>query len=162
MIQQELTVICENATSAEVLDVGGKGLKLLDLKQNGYRVPSFFIVPADVCTSFLDGNPKISSLLERLAITDHEDSEFNQIASQVRDTIVSLELPEQLIRREKRCLVIHQVFKQVFNENAFIRNCFQGSARHRLSAWKLIHFQNSSAVFKNCSLFQYSTAKASV
>lgn len=96
MNQQEYYIVSDDSTTSDVLTVGGKGLKLLDLTHD-FRVPPFCIVPAGVSAAVLQDDPNISALLSQIVNVSAEDPEFKAIAAKIRDAITLLELPERLL-----------------------------------------------------------------
>ena len=85
----------KNNPTLDVLSVGGKGKRLLDLSQSGYRVPNFFIVPASVCRACLNGDSVLNSILDSISEMDSESPSFRECAARVRSHITEKELPAE-------------------------------------------------------------------
>lgn len=96
MNHQEYTTI-HNASTSDVLTVGGKGLKLLELKQQNYHVPPFFIIPSQSCATALQSDSQIAALLVQLHEVEDSSPALTDLAGRIRNAIISLELPEQLL-----------------------------------------------------------------
>ncbi|QDU55100.1 PEP/pyruvate-binding domain-containing protein [Aeoliella mucimassa] len=82
--------------TTDVLLVGGKGLRLLDLTAAGFQVPSFVVVPASAAANALEADTQLASLLDELQKLTPESQQLAELAERIRQRIVELPLPSEL------------------------------------------------------------------
>lgn len=98
MSKQEsiVSLIVPGARVGDVRLTGGKGLRLLELVEQAYRVPPFVIVTADASAEVIAHDVEVVALLAKIQSTLPEDPGFGRLAQQIRTRIASLELSAEL------------------------------------------------------------------
>ncbi len=89
----------DEVTKEDIPLVGGKGANLGEMTQAKIPVPPGFIVTADAYFGFLEQAGITGTLRDLLAPLDVQDSrQLQNIAAQVKDVILSAEMPPQLAK----------------------------------------------------------------
>ena len=111
---------------------GGKGANLGEMFNSGFPVPPGFVVTSEAFKYFMEESNLRDKIKEIISEIDFEDTaELTEKAKEIRETIISQKMPEEL---RNEILEAYEILSEIFGDDSYVRAYFLEPLQIRISS----------------------------